>query len=213
MPKFGERVFDETDPQQFRVYDAERATGFGRGATFDSLAELGEEMARIVATPIWAALSKHTLQEGRSVELVLGRGKGGKAKIWVDRTPRIIIPPHRFNRWTLIHELAHCARGRLTCTHGPQFTASYLRLLHDCWNPELARQLYANFEKQKVRVHPWWTPGSAIPVPDPAMLTLRLDEGAEAHMAAYRASVMAEFIKLRATCEEYFRRKKATPPA
>lgn len=181
--KFGEQVFDPTDPQQFRVYAAERATPFGRGAHFESLAEMRGEIARIMDTPIWRALSAHTLQDGREVELRKGRGRAGKAYVFVSDTPRIIMPPHRWHRWTLIHELAHCVRGCLTCTHGPQ--------------------LRERFERERVRVAPWWEPGAPIPAPDPARLALRLDDGAEEEMAAYRAAAREAWLEAGLAARRY----------
>jgi hypothetical protein len=197
MPKFGERVFDKTDLQQFRVYRAERQTAFSREPIFASLGDIVTEAKRVMQSPTWAALSRHTLQEGREIEFRKGRGRNGKARVFVNQIPRIIMPPHQWQRWTLFHELAHCARGHLSITHGPQFTASYLRLIHDCWSPELALQLWVNFDRNRVRVHDWWEPGREIPVPDPASIAVRLDEGAEEEMAEERRSIQQSMTDFR----------------
>lgn len=207
MAKFGERVFDPKDPQQFRVYKVERETTFSREVIFGSLDEIREEMDRVLASPTWQALRAHTLQAGRDVDLRKGRGKGAKAFVFEKTTPRIIMPPHQWRRWTLFHELAHCVRGKLTCTHGPQFTASYLRLIHDCWSPELAYQLRAKFAQHEVRVHPWWEPGCDIPVPDPATIAIRLDEGAEEEMAQRKERERAEWARVHAIATAYLERR------
>lgn len=197
MPKFGEQVFDKRDPQQFRVYAAERATAFSREPLFGSLDEIVAEATRVMHSPTWEVLSRHTLQEGRDVEIVKGRGRGAKARVFVSHEPRIIMPPHQWTRWTLFHELAHCARGRLTANHGPQFTTSYLKLVHDCWSPYLAYQLREQFEQRKVRVYDWWQPGYEVPVPDPNSVTEFVDEGAEDEAAQMARDLREAFANYR----------------
>lgn len=90
--------------------------------------------------------------------------------------PTIFLPRNRWLRWTLYHELAHCTHGRLASDHGPQFTASYLRLVRACWDPAVADRLAA-FVERVARGALWADSDAPIPMQDPAPSDDRRDPG------------------------------------
>lgn len=216
MPPFSRRP-NPDDPQRERVYAAERAVGFPRANEFPTLREVRAFVAEVLATPTWAALARHTRAEGAPVEVRRGRGTRSRASVPAPRRPgwqepRIWIAPHGRRRWTVLHELAHCARGRLTLNHGPQFTASYVRLVRDCWDPALADRLQAAFAERGVRVAAWAAPDVPVPVPDPATLDDLRDEGL-AEEAAWRAAQNARAIQVLRQLADTLRARGEAPAA
>lgn len=170
---------DPNDSQRDRVYTAERLAFGSVQPEFPFLRALRDEAERVIASPTWQLLARHTRQEHRTVVVKLGRGRRAFARVPVHGDPSIYVPRRSWTRWALFHELAHCARGRLTLTHGPHFTASYLRLVRECWDPAVADRIAAEFATHEVRVFNWAAAGAPIPVPDPATLDRRADPGLE----------------------------------
>ncbi|WP_310572450.1 hypothetical protein [Gemmatimonas sp.] len=200
------RKYNPNDPQRERVYIAERCVDFPRAPEFQSLSEIRAFAQQVLRSPTWEALSRHTLQDGRGVVVKLGRGRRAVAHNRLVGDPAIILPRASWRRWTIFHELAHCARGKLTANHGPQFTASYFRLIHDCWNPDLAHRLQSEFERMRVRVAPWAPIGHEVPKPDPTSVGVSRDEGADlpteiaqrARDVTYQKAMVAFWRKVRA---------------
>lgn len=184
-------TFDRRDPQRFRVYAAERAVGFPRAPEFPSLAAVRAHVATVLATPVWRTLSDDTLAAGMPVVVRRGRRSHAYARVRALEAPVVVVPRDRWRRWTVLHELAHCARGPRTANHGPEFTASYLRLVRGCWDPALADRLAAAFVAHRVRVAPWGFDDTPLPVlPIPARHD-RSDPGAAAEAAETAAAVAA----------------------
>ena len=200
------RKYNPNDPQRERVYIAERCVGFPRAPEFQSLAEIRVFAQQVLRSPTWAELSQHTLQEGRDVVVKLGRGRRAVAHNRLVGDPAIILPRASWRRWTIFHELAHCARGKLTANHGPQFAASYFRLIHDCWNPNYAHRLQFEFERMRVRVAQWIPIGHEVPKPEPTSVGVSRDEGSDlpteiaqrARDVAYQKAMAAFWRKVRA---------------
>lgn len=200
------RKYNPNDPQRERVYIAERCVGFPRAPEFQSLAEIRVFTQRVLRSSTWEELSRDTLQAGRGVVVKLRRGRRPVAYNRLVGDPSILLPRASWRRWTIFHEMAHCARGKLTANHGPQFTASYFRLIHDCWNPDLAHRLQSEFERNRVRVATWAPIGHEVPKPDPTSLGVSRDEGADlpteiaqrARDVVYQKAMAALLRKVRA---------------
>lgn len=188
--------FDRTDPQRDRVYQAEREVPFPSEPEFASLREIRAYVDEVLASPTWRALALGTRQENRGVEVRLGRGRTAHAHVETFGMSRIWLPKRMWTRDVVLHELAHCARGRMTLNHGPQFAASYVRLVRACWDASLADQLEAAYARHRVRVAPWVDARMPIPIPDRDQRDETRDEGAEEDLARQDEELEAAFAEL-----------------
>jgi putative metallohydrolase (TIGR04338 family) len=144
-----------SDPQQYRVYDAERVFNNGVGVImFRSLDDIQKFVDKIVASDWWKDRC-----DVEAVRVFLGRKDSGTAKSYprfaswrgiVQTVPFITIPP----TWAatdivVIHELAHTCAG-LKERHGPVFARCYLDMLATFSSRSNALKLQKSFDAERV---------------------------------------------------------------
>ena len=135
-------AYGNKDSEMGKVYKAEWSVKGLNSHKLKDIREVEKFVQRVLKSKTWAQLSKR-----KHVAIIEMKNVGGGIAACAEYGGVIKIKKRHFNKYVVLHELAHCA-GHYH--HGRSFRQTVLKLTSRFLGRDVANELKAAFKKQKL---------------------------------------------------------------